>query len=292
MMEVILDNGLEILTRQAFAMCASLGMIQLPCSVKMIGKQAFHGCAQLVDVELHDGLETIGHHAFFECTSLYRIKIPSTVTSLHWTAFDACSQLLNVEYGDDIEELISLFSAREWWDPSNSSKMVYVFARYSVPRRLHRIKAGKWLADIESMLKCIPGIESKHFRKYCCSIDSKLSAYEILTEVSSLLEFALWKAAISEHSDYGAVKSECRTICGASVIIPHVLLFLLGTAADDVAADDASDEDDSEEYDTSDDDNDDTSDEDNDNGENEEDDADNEVDEEINEDDDDDDDDE
>jgi len=276
---VKLCEGLEIIERKAFAGCNSFEMIQVPSTVDSIGRKAFSGCIKLVNVELHEGLETVGADAFFECASLQRIKIPSTVTSLHWTAFDACSQLLNVEYGDDIEELISLFSAREWWDPSNSSKMVYVFARYSVPRRLHRIKAGKWLADIESMLKCIPGIESKHFRKYCCSIDSKLSAYEILTEVSSLLEFALWKAAISEHSDYGAVKSECRTICGASVIIPHVLLFLLGTAADDVAADDASDEDDSEEYDTSDDDND--------NGENEEDDADNEVDEEINEDNDD-----
>jgi hypothetical protein len=280
-MEVKLDNGLENLTRQAFAMCTSLGMIQLPCSVKMIGKQAFHGCTQLVDVELHEGLEAIGHHAFFECTSLYRIKIPSTVTSIHWTAFDACSHLLNVEYGDDIEGLISLFSVRDWWDPSNSSKMVYVFARYSVPQRLRMIKAEKWLADIESMLKCIPSIESKHFRKYCRSVGSKLSAYKILTEVSSLLELALWKAAISEHSDYGAEKSECRTMCGASVVIPHVLSFLLGTAADDVAVDYTSDEDDSDEHDTSDDDSDD--------GENEEDDANDEDDEEIIEDDDDDD---
>lgn len=51
------------------------------------------------------------------------------------------------------------------------------------------------------MLKGILDIESKDFSKYCCSIDSKLPAYEYLMDVAALLELALWKAAISDHEE-------------------------------------------------------------------------------------------
>jgi hypothetical protein len=89
------------------------------------------------------------------------------------------------------------------------------------------------------MLKGILAIESKDFSKYCCLIDSKLSAYEYLMDVAALLELALWKAAISDHKetdpnhvDHGANKLQYRMNFGSSIIIPNVLSFLMSNVVD------------------------------------------------------------
>lgn len=118
-----------------------------------------------------------------------------------------------------------------------------------------KIRAEKWRNIIESMLKFIPSINKTHFHYYCHSIDSKLSVYECLTEAASLLELALWKAATSadddfdpHHVDHGADKLKYRMNCGASVVIPHVLSFLLNVAIDNGNADDQSDDDDEYPY--------------------------------------------
>jgi len=68
---------------------------------------------------------------------------------------------------------------------------------------------------------------------YFASIDSKLAGYEWLQDALSLLELTIWKSKIQElynpNNDSLGVntKSECHINCGASVIIPNVLPFLL-----------------------------------------------------------------
>ncbi len=90
------------------------------------------------------------------------------------------------------------------------------------------------------MLKGILAIESKDFSKYCCLIDSKLSAYKYLMDVAALLELALWKAAISDHKetdpnhvDHGANKLQYRMNFGSFIIIPNVLSFLMSNVVED-----------------------------------------------------------
>ncbi len=71
-------------------------------SVKIITREAFRNCRNLVSIELHDGVEIIEHSAFLACTSLRRIKLPG-VRVIGNDAFDDCTALEDVEFGDKLE---------------------------------------------------------------------------------------------------------------------------------------------------------------------------------------------
>ena len=87
-------------------------------------------------------------------------------------------------------------------------------------------------------------------RIYLAEIRSKLSYYEAehqkLKEATSTLELAVWKSKIDESKlfdhnqgkrickkkmkmDDSGLKYQCRTSCGADIVIGHVLPFLLPT---------------------------------------------------------------
>ena len=71
----------------------------------------------------------------------------------------------------------------------------------------------------------------------CDTIHSKLISYEHeyhqLKDATFLLELALWKTKIDQTGQTGEqitadTKSQCRVNCGADVIIPNVLPYLIG----------------------------------------------------------------
>ena len=49
--------------------------------------------------------------------------------------------------------------------------------------------------------------------------------YKLLKDSMTQLELALWKANLPSV-DAAAIRHEARVICGANIIIPHVLSFL------------------------------------------------------------------
>ena len=51
-----------------------------------MGKYAFYGCANLINVTLHEGLKTIGAGCF-QFTAIKEITIPKSVTSIEDYAF-------------------------------------------------------------------------------------------------------------------------------------------------------------------------------------------------------------
>ena len=91
----------------------------------------------------------------------------------------------------------------------------------------------KWHTKIHDLLRHIPSVKPDNLKQHFHSIDSKLVTYESLKDVASLLELAVWKAKILEQADQNndnvsiAMKMGCRIKCGATVIIPNVLSFLL-----------------------------------------------------------------
>jgi hypothetical protein len=141
-----------------------------------------------------------------------------------------------------MEEFVSGESVRDWWNHGSSDDknlwMYSFFAHQTIPGRLSKIKASKWFLDIHEMLKQIPGaIEASKQEKYGEVITSKLATYENLRDVATFLELGLWKSKILEHHADPAsardlcdvTKAEHRLNCGASIIIPNVLSFLLTT---------------------------------------------------------------
>lgn len=75
--------------------------------VTSIGRDAFHGCCNLLDVELPDSISSIGSQAFCN-TRLARIEIPKSMTVVGAKAFWGCENLEEVVLHDEVTELQDL----------------------------------------------------------------------------------------------------------------------------------------------------------------------------------------
>ncbi|MCQ2395724.1 MAG: leucine-rich repeat domain-containing protein, partial [Kiritimatiellae bacterium] len=75
--------------------CTSLRSITLPSSVKVVGAEAFSGCAALEHIDLSNA-EVIGNSAFNGCRALENLTIPNTVTNVVGNVFYNCSALTNL----------------------------------------------------------------------------------------------------------------------------------------------------------------------------------------------------
>ena len=71
-------------------------------SVKIIRRETFINCRNLVVVELNGGIDIIEERAFRCCTSLGRINL-SGVRVIERCAFACCTALEDVEFGDKLE---------------------------------------------------------------------------------------------------------------------------------------------------------------------------------------------
>lgn len=116
--QIDLPEGLEEIGHNAFAGCFKLRELQIPDSVRILGKYAFDSCAfckinlpegvteipeglfaeckNLKGVILPDSLTCIGAVAFRGCTSLGEFEIPAGVRSIGISAFQGCSGLRRV----------------------------------------------------------------------------------------------------------------------------------------------------------------------------------------------------
>jgi len=80
-----------------YAFCGSnLHRVNLPDTIKKIGKYAFYNCSNLSGMTLPEGLESIGDYAFRNDTGLREITIPSTVRAIGSNAFYPCASLKTV----------------------------------------------------------------------------------------------------------------------------------------------------------------------------------------------------
>ncbi len=243
--EVELCEGLLSISWRTFSSCSPLEQIKIPSTVNEIGFGAFLGCTQLKRVDLCEGLVNIGFSAFEDCLLLEHIIIPSTVKRIGSEAFKDCQKLSALLFCEEMEEFVTGQGVKDWWNGSSQSRTLRMYsflAQHSIPSRLSKLKARKWLCEIYGMLKHAHSMEvvhsyDCHFDIQCDAITEKLGVYEKLSDVASLLELALWKSIFLEqhvgcilNADnlIESVKTEQhRMDCGATVIIPNVLSFLL-----------------------------------------------------------------
>ena len=94
---VEIPGSVKKIGRSAFSECLNLTTIELPEGVETIEPLAFRRCVNLKRVELPDSLKTIGAGAFAGCTALEKIRIPDGVTAIGLGAFLGCSSLADVE---------------------------------------------------------------------------------------------------------------------------------------------------------------------------------------------------
>ena len=77
----------------------------LPASVRLIGRQAFSSCTNMVSFTQEENgcLESIGDEAFQSCNAFTTFKIPDTVSIVGSNAFKNCQNLVTLEISANME---------------------------------------------------------------------------------------------------------------------------------------------------------------------------------------------
>ena len=98
--EIIIPEGVQIITNYAFNGCTSLNKVLFPQSLKYIEPYAFYECSSLKEVEFYDSITNIQENAFSDCLNLQQVKflestveLPAESCYLENYCFSGCSGL-------------------------------------------------------------------------------------------------------------------------------------------------------------------------------------------------------
>ena len=112
-------SELESIGKDAFHWCKVLEEIELPSSVKTIGESAFEKCESLGSITLPEGVSGIAQYTFEGCINLNTVSIPSTAANIGYRAFYQCSQLEEIV----IPEGVSSIETQAFLDCTRLSKV-------------------------------------------------------------------------------------------------------------------------------------------------------------------------
>jgi hypothetical protein len=127
---IVLPAQLEFIGNKAFADNWSIESIDIPDTVKFIGKLAFQHCS-LKTINLGSGLESIDDYAFDE-NDLTALFLPKNLKSVGDGAFYA-NELVSIELGDGViiesESSMGIHGAsfREYYQKGGSRAGVYLY---------------------------------------------------------------------------------------------------------------------------------------------------------------------
>lgn len=68
--EVVIENGVTSIGKDAFRECTGLASVTIPNGVTRIGNSAFDGCTGLTSVTIPDSVTSVSSYAFFGCSNL------------------------------------------------------------------------------------------------------------------------------------------------------------------------------------------------------------------------------
>ncbi|HAL18172.1 MAG TPA: hypothetical protein DCO86_00890 [Spirochaetaceae bacterium] len=102
------SGGCEIDTIESYAFryCSAIETIEVPCKLKVIGKQTYQYCDGATSVVFmkneanETGLEVINEAAFYGCSKLSSVTIPKSVAKIDRGVFYGCSSLKSVDFED------------------------------------------------------------------------------------------------------------------------------------------------------------------------------------------------
>lgn len=104
---VNIPNSVKSIGREAFSGCRCLPSITLPNSLISIGDFAFYECSALASVTIPNSVFAIGSYAFYACSALTDVTIPNSVFSVGGSAFEGCTSLSSITLPNSITEINS-----------------------------------------------------------------------------------------------------------------------------------------------------------------------------------------
>ena len=88
-----MPNSIKYIGKYAFSTCKEIESITLPKNLETISKEAFSGCTNLKSVTFSNSVKTIEENAFMGCTSLESIELPEGLLELGSSPFLDCKSL-------------------------------------------------------------------------------------------------------------------------------------------------------------------------------------------------------
>ena len=85
--EVIVEEGVVSIGKNAFNGFNKLTTLKLPNGLKIIDFSAFNGCDKLAGLKLPETIEYLGDYAFYTCRATTEVDIPATVNYIGSAAF-------------------------------------------------------------------------------------------------------------------------------------------------------------------------------------------------------------
>ncbi len=101
---IVIPASVRTLGDSAFA-STGIRTIEIPATVKMIGKGLLTACPNLRRVDFPSGFSTIGERMFANCSRLTRMTIPPTVTRIEEEAFQGCRGLTMMTIPKQVVEI-------------------------------------------------------------------------------------------------------------------------------------------------------------------------------------------
>ena len=90
--KITVPEGVTAIEDYAFR-DSSIASVELPASLKSIGKGAFYNVASLKSVTLPEGVSSLGESAFYSCDALTSAKLSQAVTAIPNSLFYGCKNL-------------------------------------------------------------------------------------------------------------------------------------------------------------------------------------------------------
>ena len=87
---LIIKDGVEYISDQAFGYCSNIRSVYFPSSVRYIGNAAFYSNYNLKSVVFDNCPVSIGDYAFYQCNNLYSLELGNSILSIGEYAFFNC----------------------------------------------------------------------------------------------------------------------------------------------------------------------------------------------------------
>ena len=87
---------------------SSITEIELPSSLRSIGREAFYNCEKLKKIVIPEGVETLSNSAFNCCYELEEVSLPKSLKTIEMSVFNKCSAVSKVNYAGTLNDWLQM----------------------------------------------------------------------------------------------------------------------------------------------------------------------------------------
>ena len=138
--DVVIPDGVDYITYNAFRGCSEVSGVKIPGSVRSIGYFAFLNCTSLKRVDIAEGVSRIQLCAFRGCKNLERVTLPNGLRHFEKDVFLECDSLKSIICSKELIEIL---------DDKLIEKTVFEFPRRFNDGLLSEEEKHVWFEVIE-----------------------------------------------------------------------------------------------------------------------------------------------